>query len=478
MLKLDELGYGSLRNIPIPDSEEHKEGAYKIYEGLDRLYDDLTYNVTRIFGRHDLLFAVDLTYHSVISFRFQGQLLDRGWVEIIIPGDTRTGKSTILKRLVEHYGWGELISGENVSFAGVVGGIDDANERKFVRWGLFPRNDRGFVAIDECQEMDPSMIVKLSSVRSSGIAEIYKIRSLKARARVRSVWIANPRNAKYLAEFAYGIESVKDIVGKPEDIAPFDICVTAARNDVPDSVLNIALKDIEPVDHSWSSDLANLQLRFAWTREAEHIRFTDEAEASVLHFAERLGREYDSSLPIVIRAEQRIKLARLSVALAVRVFSVEEMKYVVVKPEHVAAVYYYLKWTFNKESSGYDRYSSNMRRDDLVYEKVKEKFKKYDKQSINLLLTTRAVTQRVCHIITGNKDVGEALQRWMFLNRCVYLDGSTPCKDKKFSDLLRRLLEDPDIKELAEFSDDGPVTSSGVNLDEEAKGWQQELTFE
>ena len=65
----------------------------------------------------------------------------------------------------------------------------------------------------------------------------------------------------------------------------------------------------------------------------------------------------------------------------------------------------------------------------------------------------------------------------MFLNRCVYLDGSTPCKDKKFSDLLRRLLADPDIKEMAEFNDEGPQ-DSGVNLDEEAQGWQQELTFE
>jgi len=477
MLKLDELGYGSLRNIPIPDDENCKDEVFKIYQALDVLYDDLTYNITRIFGRHDLLLAVDLTYHSVVSFRFQGQLLDRGWVEVIIPGDTRTGKSTILKRLVEHYGWGELISGENVSFAGVVGGIDDANERKFVRWGLFPRNDRGFVAIDECQEMDPSMIVKLSSVRSSGIAEIYKIRSLKARARVRSVWIANPRNAKYLAEFAYGIESVKDIVGKPEDIARFDICVTAALNDVPDSVLNIALKDIKPVDHSWSSDLANLQLRFAWTREADHVRFTDEAETAVLRFAERMGKEYDSSLPIVIRAEQRIKIARLAVALAVRVFSVEDMKYVIVKEEHVAAIYYYLKWAYNKESCGYDRYSTTMRRDDLNYEKIKDRFKNYDKQSINLLLHTRAVTQRVCHIMTGDKDVGEALQRWLFLNRCVYLDGSAPVKDKKFSDLLRRLITDPDIKEVLE-EDAEPATGAGVDIDNEAQGWQAELSFE
>ena len=474
MLKLGDLGFGSLRNIPIPDDEEVKEKVYCIYTALDFLYDDLTYNVTRIFGRHDLLLAVDLSYHSVVSFRFQGQLLDRGWVEIIVPGDTRTGKSTILKRLVEHYGWGELISGENVSFAGIVGGIDDANDRKFVRWGLFPRNDRGFVAIDECQEMDPSMIVKLSSVRSSGIAEIYKIRSLKARARVRSVWIANPRNAKYLAEFAYGIESVRDIVGKPEDIARFDICVTAALNDVPDSVLNLSLKDIEPVDHSWSSDLANMHLRFAWTREADHIRFTDEAETAILRFSEKLGKKYDSSLPIVIRAEQRIKLARLSVAMAVRVMSVEDLKYVVVKEEHVAAVFYYLDWVYSKESCGYDRFSTTMRRDDLDYDLVKKKFKDYDRQAINLLLHTRAVTQRVCHIMAGNKDVGEALQRWLFLNRCVYLDGSTPVKDKKFSDLLRRLVVDPDIKEVSE--DEEPTKkSSGVDLDMEAQGWQPEM---
>ena len=156
--------------------------------------------------------------------------------------------------------------------------------------------------------------------------------------------------------------------------------------------------------------------------------------------------------------------------------SVEDMKNVIVKPEHVAAIYYYLKWVYSKESCGYDRYSATMRRDDLNYTKVKEKFKKYDRQSIELLLNTRAVTQRICHIITGNKDVGEALQRWLFLNRCVYLDGSAPLKDKKFSDLLRRLIADPDIKETAD--EELPAPGGGVDLDGEAQGWQAEIEFE
>ena len=49
-------------------------------------------------------------------------------------------------------------------------------------------------------------------------------------------------------------------------------------------------------------------------------------------------------------------------------------------------------------------------------------------------------------------------------------------KDKKFSDLLRRLVVDPDLKEEPE--DNLKDNSVGVDIDGEAQGWQNELSFE
>src|SRR5690606_25246764 len=74
-----------------------------VQEKFDEIHSDLAYNVTRIYGRNDIMTAVDLTYHSVLSFYFQGKREQRGWVETLIIGDTRTGESETVLSLLKHY---------------------------------------------------------------------------------------------------------------------------------------------------------------------------------------------------------------------------------------------------------------------------------------------------------------------------------------------------------------------------------------
>ena len=61
-------------------------------EKVDSIYSDLSANITHIFERQDLHFLIDMTYHSVLLFNFDGQLT-KGWVETLITGDSSHGKS-------------------------------------------------------------------------------------------------------------------------------------------------------------------------------------------------------------------------------------------------------------------------------------------------------------------------------------------------------------------------------------------------
>jgi hypothetical protein len=89
----------------------------------------LAEHVTHIHGRPEMHALMDLTFHSVLSFKFAGELVNRGWLEGLVIGDTRTGKSLAAERLVRHFGGGEIISCEAATFAGVVGGLQQMGGR-------------------------------------------------------------------------------------------------------------------------------------------------------------------------------------------------------------------------------------------------------------------------------------------------------------------------------------------------------------
>ena len=70
-----------------------------------------------------------------------------------------------------------------------------------------------------------------------------------------------------------------------------------------------------------------------------------------------MGSQYSSKVPLVESANQRIKLARLSVAVACRVFSTTDGENVIVKPEHVQYARDYLDELYAKKSLGYREFS-------------------------------------------------------------------------------------------------------------------------
>jgi hypothetical protein len=74
-----------------------------------------------------------------------------------------------------------------------------------------------------------------------------------------------------------------------------------------------------------------------------------------------MGKKYTSRVPLVETADQRIKIARLSIACACCVFSTTDGEDVVVKKEHVEFVVNFLDRIYSSKSMGYDKLSEQER---------------------------------------------------------------------------------------------------------------------
>jgi hypothetical protein len=342
--------------------EGARASSADLWRHLDALYDDIE-RVTRIWARRDLMLAADLVFHSVLTFDFQGERLARGWTEALVLGDSRTGKTTIVQRLITHYRAGELTSGENATLAGLVGGLHQIGNSWALQWGRIPLNDRRLLAVDEAGTLPQEPVGRLSSIRSSGVAEIVKVHTERTNARTRQVWISNPRGNRPLSSYGQGVLAVKELIGAPEDIARFDLVVTAASGDVPLAAINARRPVLPPA--TFTTDLCHQRVMWAWSRRPEQVQWAEGAETRVLAHAQRHGEQYQfaTEIPLVEPNEQRVKLARLAVAVAATFFSTDAAgEAVVVRAAHADLAAEFLDRLYGKPSLAFDEYATNATR--------------------------------------------------------------------------------------------------------------------
>lgn len=329
-----------------------------IKEKFREIHTDLERNVTYIWERQNVAYAVDLIYHTVLNFYFQEQYVKRGWGELLIIGDSGQAKTTIVERLMHHYRLGELHSGESSRRTGLVYNMQQNNKRWFLVWGAFPLNDGGLLTIDELSGLSEEDLAVMSDVRSSGIAKATGVITAETTSRTRAIYISNPRNGRQLNSETYGVNAILKLFGKAEDVRRLDIAMSVASGDVDPSLVNRSLRDIPEVPHIYTSDLCNTRVLWAWSRTPDNIKFTDEATERILAAATEMGAKYSSKVPIVEAADQRIKIARLAVSTACCVFSTENGIDVIVKPEHVDFVVDFMNEIYCSKSFGYDKLSA------------------------------------------------------------------------------------------------------------------------
>lgn len=321
---------------------------------------DLADNVTYITGRPLLHMAMDLVWHSVISFDFGGRTEERGWLELLVVGDARTGKSEVGLQLTRHYGFGRLVSCESASIPGLLGAVKPMPGGKawMLEWGAIPLNDRRLVVLDEAGGLTTDQISQLSSVRSSGRAEIIKAETEVTNARTRLIWLSNPRNnLEGMKDFTYGVQAIQPLIGSQEDIARFDFAMTVATGDVRLDAINRRNDQKRP--HVYTRSACHALVRWVWSRKRDDIVWTREAEDAVYAAAMDLGQRYVPDPPLVQGQNIRVKLARLAAAIAARTFSTDEtFTKVVINKIHVDSAVQFLDVIYGSYGFGYQRLSN------------------------------------------------------------------------------------------------------------------------
>ncbi|MEO0132631.1 MAG: CHC2 zinc finger domain-containing protein [candidate division WOR-3 bacterium] len=327
------------------------KNGQSIYEKYMEIVEDLEY-IVNVNERRELIMAMDLVYHSVLEIKFDRRQF-KGYIDALVIGDTRTGKTSVAKGLSDFYKLGEIIDGSNTTVAGLIGGIlSRETEGFFISWGVLPQNDRKLVIIDEADELSEDVIERLSYVRGTGIAELVKIYKNKVNARVRLIMITNPMKGMKMSDYTYPILAITDFAKSKQDIARFDYCLT-----VMGDVSTIKVPD-RTIKHDIDA-YYNL-VRYAWNISASDILYAFDFDA-LIEVCNDISKRYTSDIPLIEKNSLYEKVLRIATAVAVRLFNYDEkIGKIVVSKEHLQFVVEFFDTIYKKETNGYYSYSQHV----------------------------------------------------------------------------------------------------------------------
>lgn len=338
------------------------EPGKTIDEKLKDIYNFHVKNTHGIRGRPEIQLAFDLVWHSVLTFDFIGQRVRKGWLEGLIVGDTSQGKTELTTQMLDYINLGQRITGEKTSAAGLIGGLQKIGDNWILQWGAYPQNDRRALLIDEYSSLHANEIANMTDLRSTGVAEVVKIRTERTNARVRAVLCSNLRSGLLLKDIAQGITGIKELMGKNEDVRRLDFAITVATGEVSLDEINKPRTLLPDSEKEYTREASKNLILWAWSRNLvrkNQVQFTEEAEQEILDAAQRMGRKYHARIPLVEPSDQRLKIARMATALACRLFSTQDGEVVSVEKEHVTYIVQWLKEQYDKDSMGYDDWSAN-----------------------------------------------------------------------------------------------------------------------
>ncbi len=328
----------------------------KIDAGFRAIIKDVSFNIAKQYDTDDMIIADLLFNFSCLEFDFRGDK-ERGWLDILIFGETGCGKSNATRKIQQALQRGTVCR-EKATYAGLAAGIDKNQFGNMAKIGLFPLNDGGSVILDQLETMPQEEFERLTDVRSSGIVQVVAIKSITSLARCRKLWIANPRpigaGMKYAPKFSsveHPVLLVKQLIATPEDLRRFDIILgfTSPKDNMDEKYRH------HRVEHVYKPYLLQRLLDITWARTAKDIELLPETIDACYLYANKLKEYYTPDFPMVFPAEQHKRMARFAIALAA-ITPINTIDKIVVYPEHIEWIYDWLVHLFNNNDLRYADY--------------------------------------------------------------------------------------------------------------------------
>lgn len=313
-----------IQNIPGNLSEKIETLTEKI-KGI------LGYN-----GINQLIQAIDFSYSTPLQFNFGTFKNERAYLDTIIVGESRTGKSSTANCLRKLYGLGTFTSlaGNSATIPGLVGGSNKTASGYQTRAGIIPQNHKGLVIFEEFGKSNASVITELTDIRSSNEVRITRVAgTLTLPAMVRMISLTNPKNKngniQSIASYPDGIAVLQDLVKAAEDIARYDMIVILP--DRGNAQIDPTWLPDEPLEEQVYRD----KIRWIWSRTSDQIIIDHETQLYIIAVANELNTKYEGHIKI-FGTEAWKKISRLAIAVAAYVCSSDaSFENIVVKKEHV-----------------------------------------------------------------------------------------------------------------------------------------------
>jgi adenosyl cobinamide kinase/adenosyl cobinamide phosphate guanylyltransferase len=302
-------------------------------------------------GNNQLIQSIDLAYHTVLQFNFGSFKGVRGYLDTLVVGESRVGKSSTAETLRKAYGLGVFTSlaGNSATVPGLVGGSNKTANGFQTRAGIIPQNHRGLIIFEEFGKSNINIIKELTDIRSSNEVRIARVSgTITLPAMVRMISLSNVRSTdgtiKPIASYPNGISVVTELVETAEDIARYDLLVILAD------------KGASEIDPFWepkqpfSEQVYKDRVRWIWSRTADQIHISREVGLYVMAKANELNREYECHIKI-FGTECWKKVCRLAIAVAgYLVSATDDYTGILVTKEHIDYAVDFLRRIYDNQT--------------------------------------------------------------------------------------------------------------------------------
>ena len=302
-------------------------------------------------GNNTLIQAMDLAYHTVLQFDFGSFKAVRGYLDTIIVGESRMGKSSTATAMQNLYGLGVFTSlaGNSATIPGLIGGSNKVNGTYQTRAGVIPQNHKGLIIFEEFGKSNNNIVKELTDIRSSNEVRIARVSgTITMPALVRMITLTNVKSAdgniKPIAAYPNGITIITELIGTAEDIARYDLMVVLSD------------RGSSQIDPMWEpqtplpKEVYQTRLRWIWSRVPDQIIIDREVGLYIMEQANALNREYDCHIKI-FGTEAWKKICRLAIAVAGYVVSSDEsFQNIVVLKEHVDYAITFFKLLYDNQT--------------------------------------------------------------------------------------------------------------------------------
>jgi len=367
-------------------NDESKNSLKQIQElGPEKLIKILSEEILYLRHRSELILVILLAYCSPLRIYFN-RINTRGWINVVIVGDSGTAKTASVARLADFMGIGDIVSGLSASRTGITYGLKEhAQKGWMIKIGRYPANSRKIVCIDEIQYIKERDVRTLGKAMEEGFLTIDRIAEKTLESMTRLIALANPKEDKVMDDLMFGCEGLRDLFDKPI-IRRFDLALCLTHGEIESKELN--LPNIKVVSEKISSKMLRDLIFWIWTRPSKLIKISKKTTEKILDWSTILTEKFGDAadVPLVAPGDFANKLARISTAYAALCVSTNNgYETIDVLPEHVETSAKMINFIYSGESFGLKEYSEIARQKTQLtdYDEIKTMIEKMKKNEVH-----------------------------------------------------------------------------------------------